>query len=335
MEAPPVLENNAPTTASVVDRLSSVFHWVTVAVGLLLSVAAYALGLLFNWLFVLLVLLTCGVIVSRIIGLLRHTVHFDLLRRPFAPANRKYWFQAVNLSLFAGMTACAVRLAVIPAQFSAADFKSVELWIWGCAAFLICASLAPQKKVRLSANLFFAIGWVFIGVQLVRIFLPVSASESTVLSPPFRGEWYVYHGGRSTLLNHHYVVHAQRDALDLTVTVNGREVHDATLDSYPAFGQTISAPISGKVVAVMNDRPDMPIGQMDRQYIVGNNIVIDSGSNRYVLLAHLKRGSVRVSVGDAVKIGDPIAQCGNSGNTSAPHLHLQVQSGPDILSPNV
>lgn len=37
-----------------------------------------------------------------------------------------------------------------------------------------------------------------------------------------------------------------------------------------------------------------------------------------------------VAPGDRVAPGDPIGRCGNSGNTSQPHLHLQVQSGPDF-----
>ena len=32
--------------------------------------------------------------------------------------------------------------------------------------------------------------------------------------------------------------------------------------------------------------------------------------------------------GDEVKLGQAIAQCGNSGNTSGPHVHLQAQSSP-------
>lgn len=43
-----------------------------------------------------------------------------------------------------------------------------------------------------------------------------------------------------------------------------------------------------------------------------------------VLLAHLRAGSVTVRVGDLVVPGDRIGDCGNSGNSTEPHLHLQV-----------
>jgi hypothetical protein len=48
-----------------------------------------------------------------------------------------------------------------------------------------------------------------------------------------------------------------------------------------------------------------------------------------VLLAHLRAGSLRVKVGDQVACGQPLAECGNAGNTSEPHVHVQVQDAPD------
>jgi murein DD-endopeptidase MepM/ murein hydrolase activator NlpD len=44
--------------------------------------------------------------------------------------------------------------------------------------------------------------------------------------------------------------------------------------------------------------------------------------------AHLKKRSVRVREGDKVKRGQVIGLCGNSGNSSQPHLHFQLQDGP-------
>jgi len=36
--------------------------------------------------------------------------------------------------------------------------------------------------------------------------------------------------------------------------------------------------------------------------------------------------------GDSVKQGQVIAQCGNSGNTYAAHLHLQLQNTDDLFN---
>jgi len=49
-----------------------------------------------------------------------------------------------------------------------------------------------------------------------------------------------------------------------------------------------------------------------------------------VLLADRQQGSLAVKVGDPVEAGDLLARCGNSGNTSAPHLHMQVQTHLDL-----
>src|SRR5262249_3039531 len=43
------------------------------------------------------------------------------------------------------------------------------------------------------------------------------------------------------------------------------------------------------------------------------------------------KGSLTVGEGDIVHLGQPLAKCGNSGNTSHPHLHIQVQDAPRIF----
>ncbi|MFT4215745.1 MAG: M23 family metallopeptidase [Micropruina sp.] len=51
-----------------------------------------------------------------------------------------------------------------------------------------------------------------------------------------------------------------------------------------------------------------------------------------VPIAHLRRGTVAVREGQRVDAGQPIGECGNSGNTTQPHVHLQVSdslSGAD------
>jgi murein DD-endopeptidase MepM/ murein hydrolase activator NlpD len=43
------------------------------------------------------------------------------------------------------------------------------------------------------------------------------------------------------------------------------------------------------------------------------------------VLAHFQRGSVAVKAGDRVQRGQLLGKCGNSGNSSEPHLHYQLQ----------
>lgn len=58
--------------------------------------------------------------------------------------------------------------------------------------------------------------------------------------------------------------------------------------------------------------------------MVGNHVTIRSDDGVYATVAHLRRGSLTVKVGDRVSAGSIIGQCGNSGNTSEPHVHAQL-----------
>jgi murein DD-endopeptidase MepM/ murein hydrolase activator NlpD len=59
--------------------------------------------------------------------------------------------------------------------------------------------------------------------------------------------------------------------------------------------------------------------------------VLDLGDGVYAALAHLRRGSLRVRPGDRVAAGQQLAACGNSGNSTEPHLHFQLMDHPSVL----
>lgn len=149
---------------------------------------------------------------------------------------------------------------------------------------------------------------------------------------PFDGEWFVFWGGRTIDENYHAADRGQRFALDLVVHEDGVSHRgDANaLDSYFCWGRPILAPADGTVVAVVGDLPDQPIGQTDARNPAGNHVVIDFGNDEFGFLAHLQAGSVSVAEGDSVQAGEPVGLCGNSGNTSEPHLHFHLQTTPEL-----
>ena len=120
----------------------------------------------------------------------------------------------------------------------------------------------------------------------------------------------------------------QRFAYDLLVMKDGgsHEGDGSKLEQYFAFGKPVLAPADGVVTAMESNLPDMTPGKMDPAHAMGNHVIIDHGNGEFSFLCHLRNGSVKVKPGDKVSSGQEIARCGNSGNTSEPHLHYHLQA---------
>jgi murein DD-endopeptidase MepM/ murein hydrolase activator NlpD len=145
---------------------------------------------------------------------------------------------------------------------------------------------------------------------------------------PTEGRWYVGWGGRDLVHNYHAAVPDQRFAYDLYISRDGMpyRTDGKANEDYYCFGQPILAPAPGKVVEAVDGLPDNPPGTMDRDHPVGNHVVIDHGQGEFSFLAHMQKGSVLPRNGDQVEAGEQIGRCGNSGNTSMPHLHYHLQT---------
>ncbi|SES25241.1 Peptidase family M23 [Gracilibacillus ureilyticus] len=151
---------------------------------------------------------------------------------------------------------------------------------------------------------------------------------------PIRDEWFVFWGGTNQFVNYHYVYDSQRYAYDLVMHENGQTYKNepGNVENYFAYGKVVTAPAAGKVVKVMDGKRDNPIGEMDENQPEGNCVIIEHAGSEYSLVAHLKQGSIVVKEGDIVKQGNLIGECGNSGNSSEPHIHFQVMNGPNHLT---
>ncbi len=148
---------------------------------------------------------------------------------------------------------------------------------------------------------------------------------------PFFGEWTVTQGHNGAYTHKDEWRHAWdfeiTDEQGKTFTREG-DVHE----DYYCFGKSVTAPADGVVEEVVDDVDDNPVGERNLEQNWGNTIVIKHADYLYSKLSHLKKGSIKVKPGDRLKTGDVLAQCGNSGNSPYPHLHIQLQATPYIGS---
>lgn len=158
----------------------------------------------------------------------------------------------------------------------------------------------------------------------------------TTLSLPFGGVWMA---SNATLGpgNGHYLNANQRFAIDFFITEEVEPGKRKTSrppgkqnSDYFSYGQDVLSPADGVVVQVVDGVPDNVPGQVDVYYRLGNSIVISFENGEFAHLCHLMPGSTRVRPGDRVMRGQVLAKCGNSGNSTGPHLHFQLTDGPLI-----
>ena len=162
--------------------------------------------------------------------------------------------------------------------------------------------------------------------------IPMLERNSTPVKLPFQGEWFVYWGGENEALNYHMNDKNQQYAFDfLKVDAGSSYKGDSSRnESYLAFGQPIFAPCDGTIVLAIDGVPDNIPGSVNPIHMTGNTLVLKTAAEEYILMAHLKEGSIVVQKGQQVGQGDLLGECGNSGNSTEPHLHLQLQNTRDI-----
>jgi hypothetical protein len=191
-------------------------------------------------------------------------------------------------------------------------------------------------------GLLLSIALVLLGPRLV------PPHDVRVVSPPVRGRWAAVNSPASKVPSHGVRAYGQAHAIDLVHEPQDRHrpifgdgASMRAPEDYPAFGQPVSAMIDGVVVAAESRRRDhrarsstlalayMMVEGALREFggpgfIVGNHVTIRGHDGTFATVAHLQRASTVVRVGDRVARGELIGRCGNSGNSSEPHVHAQL-----------
>jgi hypothetical protein len=165
--------------------------------------------------------------------------------------------------------------------------------------------------------------------------------QKTALIVPFRGHGII---GQDWITSGGHNDFSTAFAIDLDgLDQKDGELSEADENAADAgYGREIIAPAAGTVVYARNDVPDnTPPGKEpdhDGTYyralhdpvmaLAGNCVVIDHGNSEYSVMMHMQPGSVLVKVGDRVATGQVIGKLGNSGSSTGPHVHYELQSGP-------
>jgi murein DD-endopeptidase MepM/ murein hydrolase activator NlpD len=169
-----------------------------------------------------------------------------------------------------------------------------------------------------------------------------------VLQAPFKGGPWLAANGPGNSSGHRTTVIplngvgriAQRFATDwIKLGADGKlwQGDSTKNESWYGYREPLFAVGAGTVVAMKDSiSENVPLAPnravpITLETVGGNHVILDLGEGHYALYAHLVPGSIRVKLGDKVKVGQPIGLLGNSGNSDAPHLHLHLGDAPSPL----
>jgi len=175
------------------------------------------------------------------------------------------------------------------------------------------------------------------------------------LSYPFHGRWQARHSPANRVPSHGTRLYGTSHAIDFVpVDADGRsapltrraQLRPQPPEEFAGFGRPVHAPCRGSVVVAHDEEEDheafrgLPsvvyaLSQQQRaghgwRGLAGNHVIIRVADGVLVALCHLREGSVTVEPGQAVETGTGVGQCGNTGNSTEPHLHLQAFDRLDI-----
>ncbi|MBW8172246.1 M23 family metallopeptidase [Ornithinimicrobium sp. Arc0846-15] len=165
---------------------------------------------------------------------------------------------------------------------------------------------------------------------------------------PVRGRWVVLNSPGSAVPSHGTKAYGQMYAVDLLHPSDeqapsvGWGVRGRLPESYSSFGEPIRAMKSGTIVSVQDSQRDhrgrntWPLliymltlegflrVLIGTSRVLGNHAVIEHDDGTFAAYAHLQQASATVRAGQRVHQGQHLARVGNTGNTSEPHLHVQL-----------
>ncbi|MBX3287214.1 MAG: M23 family metallopeptidase [Actinobacteria bacterium] len=173
--------------------------------------------------------------------------------------------------------------------------------------------------------------------------------------PPVRGRWVAMNSPATKVPSHGLRAYGQTYAIDILHPrppgARRRPSWGLGLRSpedFTSFGEPVRAVADGVVVSTASRQRDhlsrlswfsivylLLVEGFCRElggarFVLGNHVVVDHGDGLHSAYAHLRRGSLTVATGDRVDAGTQLGEVGNSGNTTEPHLHVQLMDDASV-----
>ncbi len=165
----------------------------------------------------------------------------------------------------------------------------------------------------------------------------IGSTDTPRFELPVRGRVIVTESGADVDDNHHVdpSVPNQRHAYDLV----GLDAHGQMftgdgdrVEEWVGWGMPIVAAADGVVIGAVDGQRDVAVGEPlpEGDHPAGNRVAIRHDDGSVTWYAHMQRGSVEGALlGTRITAGTVLGRLGNSGNTDAPHLHVQRQVGAE------
>jgi hypothetical protein len=180
-------------------------------------------------------------------------------------------------------------------------------------------------------------------------------SAAVDLEYPFEGRWLTQNSPADRVPSHGTTLFGTSFAIDFVPVDDAGRTAPFTFGSllrpepperFPGFGRRVLAPADGVVAGVLGTAPDHPsfrglpsvgyaLTQRRRaaagwEALAGNHVMIQMAGGPVVAVCHLQRDSLQVRLGQEVHGGEVLGRCGNSGNSTEPHVHLQAIDRLDV-----
>jgi hypothetical protein len=182
---------------------------------------------------------------------------------------------------------------------------------------------------------------------------------SHIVDAPLRGEWVALQTPAHRVPSHGTDYLGQRYAFDFIRTSPRTDLPyergfwrhllgRLPAESFLCWDQPVHSVFAGVVRETGDGWPDRLLINMvgallqselrpgevsgrDIRPLAGNYMIVE-GASAVAFYAHLRRDSLLLRTGDAVRAGEVIGRVGNSGNSSMPHLHFHLMDSADILA---